>query len=338
MLFAGCDLHKQSITVCVMNPSRQVQQRRRLLCADEAAIREFFTGLGKYQAVVEATASYEWFVNLIEPSAQRVLLAHPKKLRIIAESTRKSDKLDAKVLAEFLALDMIPTSYRPTPRQREHRVFVRQRDRIQRGQTRVKNRMRRMLANYNADIPRLFSQEGLAYAASFPLSPADRFAMNQALEQFEFGRNQLQAAERQLLEFSKTGPIREREQRELLRSIPGVGFVTAEIVLAELADIERFSSQKKVVAYAGLSPGQRESAGKTEELHLEKTGSKLLRWAMVEAAWQLVRHSVRWRAIYERLKERIRAKKAIVSVARRLLCMVTAILKSGRPYSVTYES
>jgi hypothetical protein len=58
--------------------------------------------------VIEATASYEWLWQLLEPLAQRLVLAHPKKLRIIAESTRQSDKLDAKVLAEFLALGMIP--------------------------------------------------------------------------------------------------------------------------------------------------------------------------------------------------------------------------------------
>jgi len=64
--------------------------------------------------VVEATASYEWFLRLVESSADRVVLAHPNKLRVIAESTRKSDKLDAQVLAEFLALDMISEAWRPT--------------------------------------------------------------------------------------------------------------------------------------------------------------------------------------------------------------------------------
>ena len=160
--------------------------------------------------------------------------------------------------------------------------------------------------------------------------------MNQFLEEYDFGRRQLKAAEAQLRDFAQAGPLRERELRELLRTIPGVGFVTAEVVLAELADITRFRSQKQVVAYAGLAPGQRESAGRTKELHLEKTGSKLLRWAMVEAAWRLVRHSPRWRGIYEKLKVRLKAKKAIVGVARRLLTMVAAILKSGRPYSAGY--
>jgi len=337
MLFAGCDLHKQTISVCVMDQSRNVVLRRRLDCSDESEIRRCFEALGEFEVVVEATASYEWFVRLVEPLARRVLLAHPRKLRVIAESTRKSDQLDAQVLAEFLARDMIPTSYRPTPRQRDHRILVRQRDRVQRRLTSVKNRIRRILSNYNADRQSLFTVEGINYVRNVAVSPADRFALGQMLDEFRFGQEQLKHTEQALRQFSTDSPVREQEARVLLRTIPGVGFVTTEIVLAELADIARFRSQKQVVAYAGLSPGQRESAGKTRELHLEKDGSKLLRWAMVEAAWRLVRHSVRWRGIYERLKVRVRAKKAIVAVARRLLCLVTAVLKSGRPYSASYQ-
>lgn len=335
MLYAGCDLHKQTISVCVVNTARQVVQRARLLCANEEAIRRFFECLGQFEAVVEATASYEWFVRLIEPLAHRVVLAHPRKLRVIAESTRKSDTLDARVLAEFLALDMIPASYRPTPRQREHRQLVRQRDRIQRRLTSVKNRIRRMLANHNADRPRLFNAEGMVFLRQVRLSAADRFSMNQFLEEYDFGRRQLKAAEKALEEFQASAPRKEQEQRRLLRTIPGVGFVTSEVILAELADVTRFRSQSQVVAYAGLAPGQRESAGKRQELHLEKTGSKLLRSTMVEAAWRLVRHSPRWKGVYEKLKARLKAKKAIVAVARRQLTLATAILQTGRPYSAS---
>jgi transposase len=160
--------------------------------------------------------------------------------------------------------------------------------------------------------------------------------MNQFIEEYDFGRGQLKEANRQLEVFAATGPVRERELRELLKTIPGVGFVTAEVILAELADISRFRSQSQVVAYAGLAPGQRESAGRSQELHLEKTGSRLLRAMMVEAAWRLVRHSPRWKGIYEKLKTRIRAKKAIVAVARRLLTLAAAILQTGRPYSAAY--
>jgi transposase len=281
---------------------------------------------------VEATASYEWLLRLIEPVVTRVVLAHPKKLRVIAESTRKSDQVDAQVLAEFLALDMIPRSYRPTPRQREHRRLVRQRISIVRRITSAKNRLRRILSDYNADRPRLFSAEGRAYLWQVPLSKADRFAAEQIQAECDFFGRQRSAAQARIREFAAAAPAAEVEARALLRTIPGVGEITAEVVLAEIADIRRFRSAKQVAAYAGLSPGQRESAGKSRELHIEKEGSKYLRWVLVEAAWQLVRRSAYWKNIYEQLKQRLRAKRAIVAVARRLLGVMTAILKSGRRY------
>src|SRR5207245_8695982 len=84
------------------NPERQKIDYKRFACSTPETIVDYFRRLGSFQAVVEATASYEWLVRLLEPLAERLVLAHPKKLRVIAESTRKSDKIDARVLAEFL--------------------------------------------------------------------------------------------------------------------------------------------------------------------------------------------------------------------------------------------
>ena len=115
-------------------------------------------------------------------------------------------------------------------------------------------------------------------------------------------------------------------------SVPGVGNITADVVLAELAGWRRFSSLKQISAYAGFVPGQRESAGKRKNLHIEKTGSPLLRWVVVQAAWQLVKRSPRWKSIYERLKARIGGKKAVIAVSRRLLGVCFSVLKSQKDY------
>ncbi|MBK8915966.1 MAG: transposase [Phycisphaerales bacterium] len=109
--FVGVDLHKQRIVVCVVNQARQVLTSARFTHAESIKLAAWLKALGSFDLVLEATASYEWFVKLVEPLAGRVLLAHPRKMRIIAESTRKSDKVDARVLAEFLALDMIPPAH-----------------------------------------------------------------------------------------------------------------------------------------------------------------------------------------------------------------------------------
>src|SRR6516165_5056310 len=156
MNFIGIDLHKKTISACVMNQDRKVLKRQTLPCSEPKLIVAFFRQWGEFQAVVEATASYEWLWQLLEPLAQRLVLAHPKKLRIIAESTRQSDKLDAKVLAEFLPLGMIPEAYRPTPRQRQHRLLVRQRFFLRKRIGALKNKIHHLVANHNADRSNLF--------------------------------------------------------------------------------------------------------------------------------------------------------------------------------------
>ena len=337
MKYVGIDLHKKTISLCVVNQARQKLEQKRFHCAMPELIVEYVRKLGQFQAVVEATASYEWLVRLLEPLAERVLLAHPKKLRVIADSTRKSDKIDARVLADFLALDMIPQAYRPTPRQRQHRVLVRHRCYLQRRTTSIRNKIRHILGDYNADRADLFTEEGLAYLSAVPLSATDRFVVEQLLKEFAFQRGQLQELTKALKEFTAKAPVAEAEARALLASIPGVGPVTTEVVLSELADPKRFRSAKCAVAYAGMAPGQRESAGKKKELHIERNGSKMLRWVLVEAAWQLVRRTGRWRVTFEHLSGRIGRKKAIVAMARRLLGVMMALLKSGQPYRHAYE-
>ena len=335
MNYIGIDLHKKTISLCVMSKGRKVLCEKVLRCDNEAEIIEFFGRWTPFRAVVEATASYEWFVQLIEPLAKRVILAHPKKLHVIAETKNKTDRIDAHVLAEFLALDMIPQSYRPTPRLRAYRRLVRYRHFVRGRVTSVRCKIRHILSDYNLDRPNLFTAEGLEYLQGVEVSPADRWVLEQFVLQWQQHRSQVQAANKQLREFSKKAPLAEREHREVLRSIPMIGSVTLDVVLSELGDVRRFHSQKKAVAYAGLDPGVRASADRRKELHITKEGSRLLRWALVEAAWRLVVKSRYWGFRYERLKARIGAKKAIVATARRLLCVMVAMLQSGQRYRLS---
>jgi transposase len=328
----GIDLHKQTISLCVVDQERKIRNRKRFFCSEPERIVAFFEEIRPFQAVVEATASYEWLVSLIEPLADRVLLAHPKKLRIIAESTRKSDELDAQVLAEFLALDMIPEAYRPTKRQRAHRVLVRHRSYISRRLTSVRNKIRRIMSNYNADRRDLFSEMGLVYLSKTSVIEADRFVLDQLVEELRAYTKQLKEADKRLADFAKKAPAREAEARALLRTIPAVGPVTIDVVLSELADVDRFRSQKRACSYAGLCPGQRESAGRRRSLGITKEGSGLLRWVLVQAAWRLVFRTAYWRDIFERILKQRGRKRAIVAVARRLLCVMVSMLKSGRRY------
>ncbi len=338
MNYVGVDLHKQSITVCVMvkaDGRRKVGCRRRFLCVEPEKIRNFFEQLGCFQVAVEATSSYEWFLLLIEDVAERCVLVHPKKMRVIAESKNKSDKVDSQVLAEFLLLDMVPEAWRPTPRVRQHRVLVRHRRWLDGRITSIKCKLRNKLSHYNADIAELFTQRGQKHLAKLAMSAADRFEVRQLQAELSLFMTQIGETNKQLGEFAKTAPLAERESRAVLDTIPQVGTVTIDAVLSELGDWRRFRSIKKVVSYAGLDPGCRESDGKVKRLSISKEGSRILRWALIQTAWRLVNTTARWDRVFEKLKRNTGSKKkAIVGVARRLLAVMFAMLRDGKRYQM----
>lgn len=341
MKYVGVDLHKQVIALCVVTVEcgqRQVIARRRLTCRDTEAIGAFFEGLGAFEVAVEATAAYEWFLQRIERQASRIVLVHPRKMRVIAESRRKTDRLDAQVLAEFLAAGELPEAWRPTPRVRQHRALVRHRDHQRRRIASIKSRLRGVLAHYNADVPQLFTTAGREYLTGLPLSAADRFVAEQLQAELDYCLEQRRAVDRRLRQFALDAPIAEREAREVLASVPCMGPVTIEVVLSELGDVRRFGAQNQIVQFAGLAPGVRESAGRRKDLRITKEGSSLLRWAMVELAWRLVNKTRRWGLLYEKLRARCgNAKKAIVAIARRALCVLASLMRSGSRYSLASE-
>ena len=340
MKYVGVDLHKQLIVLCVVtvvDGRRQVVRRGRLKCQDEASIEAFFAELGPFEVAVEATSAYDWLVELIEPMAARIVLVNPRKMRIIAESRRKTDKLDAQILAEFLAADELPEAWRPTPHVRRHRTFVRQLDYLRRKTSGLKCRLRNLLARYNADIPGLFTAAGEAHLASVPLNAADRFVAQQLWDALQFQHQQRLALGGRLRQFAQHAPLAEREARAVLESVPCLGPVTREVLLSELGDMRRFANQRQVVQYAGLAPGIRESAGRRKQQGITKEGSPLLRWTMIQLAWRLVNKSRRWWSIYEGLKRRCGSKKAIVAVARRVLCVLVSLLRSGQRYNLAID-
>ena len=339
MKFVGVDLHKKTISLCVVSIVRgkiKILDRKRFSCRPTEPIARYFRSLGRFQMTVESTIGHEWFVHLIEEidPCNRIVVAHPSKMRVIAESTRKTDKIDAQVLAEFLARDMIPSAWMPTPRVRQHRSLVRHRHRTQVRITQLKNRCRGMLARYNEDRTALFSRDGWRDAMSLPLLESEKWILREMGAEIRTQLKFLKHADTSLAEFAKTATVFEREQRALLATMPGVGVVTINIVLCELGDVRRFENSRQIVSYAGLDPGVRESDRKRKDIGISRAGSKMLRWAMIQLAWRVVRQSSRWNHRYEQLKKRRGAKKAITAIARRQLTIIAAILRTGECYNV----
>ncbi len=337
MRFIGADLHKKSITFCVVEivaSKTIVKHRRRVLCSEVERIEQFLASQTPCRLVVEATIGYEWFAELAEKTVDRVVLAHAGKLRVIAESTRKTDKIDAFVLAEFLGKDMIPESWRPTGRVRQHRSLVRRRCKVQSRITSIKNTIRGLLTRYNADRQDVFSRVGWAATRKLALLKQEHWLLRDLWEDLQQNRERLKKLDARLERFAAEAPTREAEARAVLASMPGVGPVTIDTVLAELGDWERFRNADAVGSYAGLDPGVRSSDETRKNLRLTKAGSPLLRWIMIQLAHRLKRTTARWKRLFEQISKRAGKKKATCAVARRLLLVMYAMLRDGQAYQL----
>jgi transposase len=201
--------------------------------------------------------------------------------------------------------------------------------------TSVKNRIRNILSRSNQDRKGLFTVEGRNWLKKIKLGETERFSLEILLEELDLYKTHLKKTEKAIRAYVQKAPHRVQEARQLVQTIPGVGEVTADVVISELGDLERFPSQKKVCSYAGLVPGHRQSAEREKNLPITKQGSKWMRWVLVEAAWSAVQWSRKWQHIYESFLERLRnKKKAIVAVARKLLCVMMALIRKGCAYSV----
>jgi transposase len=337
MKFVGADLHKKSISFCVVvvvERKVQIVQRERILCCDVAKLRSFLKSLGRFQVTVEATIGYDWFASLAAEYAERVVLAHAGKLRIIAESTRKTDKIDARILAEFLAHDMIPKAWQPTARVRQHRSLVRRRYKMQSRITSLKNTIRGILTRYNADRNDLFTRVGRAATKQLALLEEEAWLVNHLWEDLADAQKRLRQIDERLADFATQAPVVEREARAILATMPGVGTVTIDTILAELGDWQRFRCADAVVSFAGLDPGVRESDGQRTDLKITKAGSRLLRWILIQLAHRVKRTLQRWRSAFTRLSKRVGKKKATCAIARRLLLVIYAMLRDGRAYQL----
>jgi transposase len=332
MRFAGIDLHKRSLTVCIIDKLTGETFDRRFSCSDEARILKFFKDLGEFQAVVEASATYEWLWELLEPHADRLVLAHPKKIRMIAESMKKTDRNDASFLAWLLSHNAVPEAHCPTPHQREYQLLVRTRQQFVQRRTRDKNQIRAILANRNLDSKSLFAAKGREHLAGLKLRPAEQFRLEQLLASLDAIEEQILATEEVVAEFRRKAPPQEKKNHKILRSMPGVGNVVADAVLSSMGDIRRFPSIRKAAGYSGLAPGYRQSDKKRKKLEMTKEGPRILRWALVEASWTAIRCSAYWREQYERIANRRGKKKAVVGVARRMLGVMYTLLKHQTTY------
>jgi transposase len=327
--YVGVDIHKRFSQVHVQSQEGSTIARRRLEHDDLDSLRAFFSDLpGEVHVAVEATMGWMWLADELEALGCCVHLTNQKKARAISESHLKTDSVDAETLCQLLRTGFLPEAYLPSPHVRDLRMLLRFRMALVEMKVRVKNAVHAILVRYNVlhGYSDLFGLAGRQFLADLALPDAGRHCLKGWMELLEFLEGQLKDAERAL--YARC----QKDQRvEWLESIPGVGRLTAHLILAEIGEVEHFRSPKKLVCYAGLAPRVHQSASSFHTGHIGP-GRKYLKWGLVEAARTASYKDPALARFYERLKRRKGSAKAIVAVAAKLAHILWHVLTERRPY------
>ncbi|UXC92730.1 IS110 family transposase [Sphingobium sp. RSMS] len=329
----GVDYHKAYTHLVVQDGGGKVLRSGKVK-NDPRSLASFLSPyLENSHAVMEASRNWTVMYDWLDELCDDVILAHPLKVKAIADAKIKTDKIDATILAHLLRADLIPESYVPCEAARELRQALRERIFFVRLRTMVKNRVVTIFDRYPdqtralREMSDLFGKMGRGQLELLSVSTIDREHIDRALAFIDDINQRIRESEKTIRRFSKDNADVNR-----LKTIPGVGEFFARLIAAEIDDVTRFRSAKKLAAYAGLVPSTYASGGKCWNGRIIKAGNKWLRWAFVEASIPAMRAEPALKFEYERLKATKGANRAKVVVARKLLTIAYQMLRDQRDY------
>lgn len=332
MNYTAIDYHKRYSFVTAIDANGQEIQSRKLGNTQDQ-FQSFFDDLdGPSEVVLEASRTWGVMYDLVEglDGVNSVTLAHPQKVRAIAEAKIKTDKIDANTLAQLLRVDLIPTAYIPGKETRSYKEMIRQRVFLVRMRTRLKNRIHVLLDRLHVPLPSvtdIFGKRGTDYLKKLNFGGVDGEILRENLELLDMFNKLIKEAEKEIERLVGGDP-----RIKLLQSIPGLGPILAAVVALEIDDVRRFSRAPKLASYAGLVPSTYSSGGKTFHGRLLPMSNKWLRWALVEAAWIAIRYSPYFRSFFETRKRNKGPHTAAIALARRLSDIVWHVLTEQRMY------
>ncbi|PSP27274.1 IS110 family transposase [Halobacteriales archaeon QH_2_65_14] len=325
-MYLGIDVHKRYAQVAVMDEAGAIVEEVRVENANLDDLAQRYAGA---QAAIEATSNYYHIHDTLSEHLD-VTVAHPKKLGQIADTDKKTDRVDAKELARMVRLNSVPESYVPTDEIRKARALVRGRQTLVENRTKYANKIHSLLSDHGVteDLKPL-TVEGREFLRELSLSTPWDSLLESYLEMVETLTEEIQTLEETIEE--RAGSLNETQ---LLMTIPGVSYYTALTIYAELGEIERFDGDKEVVSYVGLNPVIRESGDSRIEGSISKRGSGRVRWLLVQAAHTAVHtcNDEYLSRFYERLANRKNSQKAIVATARKMLVSIYHMLDRGEVY------
>lgn len=327
MQYCGLDLGKKSSHFCIVDRDRKVkkqgQVRNRI-----ADITRVFGQLQPMRIVVEASTKSFWLADKLEEMRHEVIVVDPGQTKAIGAARIKHDKLDAKVLADLCAADLLARVHRPNQQQRLDRMIVVTRDGLVKSRTRLVNMVRSLLDSEGIELKRCATEAFVDRVAELwsdmPESMCN--AVEPVLTTIQMLCEQIDDCDKRLKKTMVNDP-----DVKLLMSAPGVGTIVASYFLMAIRDPGRFKTGRQAGAYLGLVPSLYQSGKTFRRGRITKHGNRQARWALCVAANSLLRARKKT-ALSEwgrGLVERVGRKKAIVAIARKLASVMWAMLKNN---------
>jgi transposase len=332
MLYVGLDVHAKQSTFAFLG-SKDEKPRTMTVRGSLKTIMDVLEQINEpFEMAFEASNGYGPLYDLAARKAQRVVVAHPGKLRLIYRSKHKNNSADAKALAQLLRAGYLPEVYVPKPELRAWRRLIQHRSRLVGQRTRVKCAVRALLRGVGVEMPKgLWTKAGLAWLRELALeSRGDALMLEDHLVHLDYLNRSIRRAERELDRIGRNHP-----SVALLRTIPGIGPRTAEAMVAWVGDPRRFARIKAVGNYFGLVPREDSSGDRRRLGHITQEGPAVVRRLLNQAALQAIRRSPEIRARYERVRrdDPDRHKIAIVATMDYLARVMVTMLRGGETWN-----
>lgn len=334
--FIGVDLHQCTVTLVSVDPSGNELSHLTISTKSVDKIQRWIEAAPRPRwLAVEACPFVEWFLDRYRPCVDRIDIADATELANRRGKRRKNDRNDGRDVAVRLARGECPLGYIADPALVQLRKLGRHWRQLSRLVSRTKHAMKSLLHAANLRGPKFDSAGAQRWllAHGHLLGEVQRQMFGDFVDTIALVERQREKLRRQILLAPRDEAFLQRQL--LLQSVPGIGEIWSLIIAAEIGPFDRFPNADALEFWSGLTADVKESAGRTQSGKITKAGSATLRWALCQAAVILCLSDPDQGDIRQRLIRRIGRAKANVAMGRRLLRILYAMIRDGKPYNRT---
>lgn len=321
--YLGVDFHPHQQTVVWCEPTTGELKTATLWHQEHAVVRAFYAALPAGIVGIEATTQADWFAALLADTGHQLWVGHPARIRARARSRHKSDQRDAELLYDLLRTGEFPRVWqRPAASQAVLDILL-LRQRLVRQRTQTYNRLQALAHRCGLPKGRLVTQSFQTQLKACSLNATQELVRAHWFKLLEQLTTQIEELELWLQQRANRDAAVQR-----LCTQKGVGYLTALTVVHTLGDVQRFPRlSKQVVAFAGLDPLERSSAGQTRFGGISKQGNRLLRFQLGQAASIAARYEGRLKSHFKKLAKKKPRALAKTATARKLLVKLAIMLR-----------